>query len=81
MWPENWRALELFIALGTQWNRDAGGGLTGINYPSIPAMFDAYRIPVRQRACLFNDIRCIEIGALNAHLEKREKEQANGARV
>jgi len=81
VWPENWHALELFLGLSTQWNRDAGGGLTGINYPSITAMFDAYRIPARHRSRLFDDIRCIEIGALQAHLEKREKEQSNGARV
>jgi hypothetical protein len=29
VWPENWRAFELFSAMGTSWNRVAVGGLGG----------------------------------------------------
>lgn len=65
----------------TQWNRDPSGGLAGLNYPAVISLFDAHRVPLRQRARLLGDIRCIEAGALEAFNEKREREQQNGPRV
>lgn len=78
VWPDNWRAVEFFGLLSTQWNRDPAGGICGLNYPSVIALFDAYRVPVRQRARLLDDLRYIEAGALMAFNEKREREQQNG---
>lgn len=72
VWPENWRALNLFCFCATQWQRSETGARLGLNYSAVQSVFTMYRIPPRQHARLMADIRLIEFGALAALAEKAE---------
>lgn len=37
--PDNWPAVEVFVAMGTQWRRAGMGGVaTGLDYAALPAV-------------------------------------------
>lgn len=63
VWAENWQSLEIFCSLRTQWI--AGfNGRTGINYCSLPVVFDLYNIEKNSRLKIFEDIMVMENAAL-----------------
>lgn len=73
MLPENWPALELFLACATQW-RLAGmeGVRIGLDYPAVEAVMRITRVDDRPDA--FQRLRVIETGALEAMQEQRDKQ-------
>lgn len=71
VWPDNVETLRVFLALETQWNTASGlggGFVTGINYPSILAVFELYGI--EDRRAMFDDLRAMELAA-RTELNKR----------
>ncbi|MDO0944660.1 DUF1799 domain-containing protein [Chromohalobacter israelensis] len=69
--PENWDALELFLACQTQWRQAPMGGATGLDYTAVRAVMEMHQVAPgdqRERLC---QIRRIEQGALQAMKERR----------
>jgi hypothetical protein len=72
VWPENWKALELFLALQTQWRVTAtmaGIFYVGLDYSAAEALLRARR--AKNRAQLLADLRVIEYAALKG-LNRRD---------
>jgi hypothetical protein len=67
VWPENWPALELFLAVSTQW-RVGSGGPIGLDYNAVDAVMGWLSIEA-DRAALFRDLRVMEQEALKAFQE------------
>jgi hypothetical protein len=67
IWPENLPAVQIFMAMGTQW-RIGMSGATGLDYSVLPAVFELYGITDRKQA--FNDLRVMESAALEVMREK-----------
>ena len=66
VWPENWQALQVFLAMGTQWKVSAGmNGMiwTGLDYIALPIV--EARMGVRRAASaeLFTRLRIMESAA------------------
>lgn len=36
VWPDTWPAIELFLAMATQWRRAPSGRLDGLDYNALP---------------------------------------------
>lgn len=49
----------------TQW-RVGMSGATGLDYSALPEVWRRTKTPKRDRDAVFDDLRVIEIGALNA---------------
>jgi hypothetical protein len=67
IYPENLLALEVFLALQTQWNVIAGmSGVIyqGVNYQALNSVFSMLSIPSKDRPALFQDIRVMEQAAI-----------------
>lgn len=46
VWQENWSAVRVFLAMGTQWRRAGMSGLpVGLDYAALPAVAGALDIP------------------------------------
>lgn len=46
VWPENWGAVRVFLAMGTQWRRAGMGGVpVGLDYAALPAIAGALGVP------------------------------------
>ncbi len=69
VWPCNWPAIELFVAMETQWNTGFSGPL-GIKYEVLRPVADTLGIPWSRE--MFNDIRTLEITALNTWAQRRK---------
>ena len=69
VWPENWRALQLFVGLQTQWSWAVGfggGGRVGLRYEAIYPLLD--RIAAGDQAewdVLFADMQHMELAVLH----------------
>lgn len=66
VWPENWKALEIFMMCRTQWRVIAGmGGVSyqGLDYTSLNSVIDR-KVKPKQRERVFDDVLLIESGAL-----------------
>lgn len=70
IWPDNWKTLELFIAMGTQW-RAGMGGPTGLDYTALPVVAKAMRIKLTRER--FDGIRVMEGEALRVMGERSAK--------
>jgi hypothetical protein len=67
VWPENWQTVEVFVAMGTQWNVSAGMGgsrLIGLRYESLPAVMRYCGVQTPARADVFAGLRTMERAAL-----------------
>lgn len=71
VWPCNWQAVRLFMALSTQW-RVGMGGATGLDYTALAAAMDMLAIKRKKRAALFWQIGLMEAEVLNMWAEKGE---------
>lgn len=80
VWPENWHALGLFLALETQWNVAvglAGARRLGLRYEAVtPLLQDMVRAEVPRRlhqppAVLMRQLLQLEDTALKAMAEQR----------
>jgi hypothetical protein len=69
VWPENWRAFDLFHSLQTQW-RVGMSGPTGLDYNTLFHKMDRMRLEPDEYAELESDIRTMEYAALGAMNEK-----------
>lgn len=72
MWPENWEALELFLALQTQWRVTAtmaGLYYVGLDYSAAEALLRVRR--AKNRPQLVADLQVIEYAALKG-LNRRD---------
>jgi hypothetical protein len=72
VWPENWEALELFLALQTQWRVTgtmAGLYYVGLDYSAAESLLRARR--AKNRVQLLADLRVIEYAALKG-LNRRD---------
>lgn len=63
VWPDNWKAVKLFHALGTQW-RTGFGGLTGLDYTAVRNAFVLMGVPRKEWPEMFEMIQLMEDEAL-----------------
>ncbi len=65
VWPDNVCALDVFLAMQTQWERNAmTGRYTGMRYVSLPVVMRYARVHKSARAQVFDDIRIMESAVL-----------------
>lgn len=62
VWIENEDALEVFLAMVTQWRYAPFGGIVGMDYPSLNSVMDMLCIESRKE--MFYFIRLMESAAL-----------------
>ena len=72
LWPENLRAWRLWLQVQTQW-RVGFNGKTGLDYAGVQACMELRRVPRRQRGRLFEQLHAMELAALDAWREARER--------
>ena len=64
VWRENFEAVRLFIQLSTQW-RVSMGGVTGLDYSAIRALFKIQGIKKKNYKQLMEDLAILEAAALD----------------
>lgn len=62
--------MNVFVAMATQW-RVGPGGVVGMDYGTLPTVFDLLAIPDDERAEVFDGFRKMEDAALS-ELRKRK---------
>ncbi len=75
--PDNVMAVQLFIALRTQWrvcSGMAGAVMLGIEYASVSVVMRLMGIKAADRATLFTDLQTMESAALSVMREKASEE-------
>jgi hypothetical protein len=70
VWPENWQAFELFTRLQTQWQVGMAGP-TGLRYEAAYPLIDRVAKDDQQWDELLEDLRTLEIAALNQMAQYR----------
>ena len=70
IWPCNWKTVQLFVAMGTQW-RIGMGGPTGLDYATLPVVAESLRIKLTPAR--FDGVRVMEGEALRVMGEERKK--------
>jgi hypothetical protein len=63
VWPENMTTVEVFIAMGTQWNVGMGG-VIGLRYEALPTVLRLVGVPTADRRDVFTGLRVMERAAL-----------------
>jgi len=69
VWPENWRAFQLFVSLETQW-RVIPGGYVGLDYNVLYKKMDRLGLSPAEYDQLEEDIQLMELEALS-HINKK----------
>ena len=65
VWPDNLPALNVFIAMSTQWRRAGSAGqAVGLDYTALPEVWRRTKTPSDQRDLVFDDLRVMEDAAL-----------------
>ena len=64
VWPENWKTVEVFSAMGTQWNHDSMGRRTGLRYETLPTVLGYSGVKKSARPAVFQGLRVMEQTAL-----------------
>ena len=77
MLPENWEAVELFVAVGTQWRKSVvaslnGGGVIyeGLDYPAVEAAMRMFGFRRKRHRELFAAVRVMERAALKVFSDR-----------
>jgi hypothetical protein len=70
IWPDNWQALDVFMAMETQW-RTGMGGATGLDYGVLPDVMRLRGVPKSERSEVFDWVRLMEGEALDQMREKK----------
>jgi hypothetical protein len=70
VWPENWLAFDLFTRLQTQWQVGMRGP-TGLRYEAAYPLIDRIAKNGEQWDGLLDDLRTMEIAALNQMAQDR----------
>lgn len=74
VWPNNREAYDVFLAIRTQWRTAsslAGIFYVGLDYNTLPIIWQAKHIPMERQGELFDALRVIEYGAVSAMNERR----------
>lgn len=79
VWPENHQAFNLFHQLLTQW-RIGMGGPTGLDHNVLLRRLDRLGLPADEYDQLDDDVRTMELQALETMAEEREKRDAQDRR-
>ncbi|AEA59775.1 DUF1799 domain-containing protein [Burkholderia gladioli] len=72
VYEENWEAVKVFLAASTQWRVVGLGGFghalvhTGLDYVALEVIMRMQCIPRSRRAAVFDQVRVLEEGALDA---------------
>lgn len=72
IWPDNAKALRVFIAMLTQWRYDFSGR-TGLDYSALPEVWERTHIKPRHRDDVFDCLRVMEDAALECIREQQKK--------
>jgi hypothetical protein len=72
VYPENALAVAVFLDLGTQWRHGGMGGVTGLDYAVLPAVFELRGIAPEERPDLFDCLRVMEREVLVMMAEQRK---------
>ncbi len=64
VWPDHVTVLEVFKRMGTQW-RTGMNGAVGLDYQPLPFIFRMLKIPKSEWGQVLDDMRVIELAALN----------------
>lgn len=64
VWPENWQAVEVFDALGTQWAVAPSGKAIGLRYEAMPLVMRIHAVAPADRRQVFEDVRVMENAVL-----------------
>lgn len=73
IFPCNWKTIECFIDLQTQW-RTGMSGATGLDYTAVSMVLDLREIlKPKKRREVFDGIRVMESAALELWAEQREE--------
>lgn len=70
MWPDNIAAVNVFIAMGTQW-RIAMNGPTGLDYNALPGVMRLCGVARSEWPEVFESIRTLEDAALGIMRKKK----------
>ena len=70
IYPDNWPALGVMLALSTQW-RVGMAGRTGLDYAALPAVLVLCGIRRKQRRDVFEAVRVMESEILRIESENR----------
>jgi hypothetical protein len=70
VWPENWRALNIFGDMMTQWTVGMGGPV-GLRYEALQAVLDLRSVPQDEREETFSGVQVMESEALRYWREHR----------
>jgi hypothetical protein len=76
VWAENWPAVQLFEAMGTQW-RVGFAGPVGLDYAAIPFVLRMQSVPRADWPAVFADLGVMESEALKLMGEKNEAARRN----
>lgn len=71
IWPDNWPAVRVFGAMGTQW-RTGVAGATGLDYSALQAVYRLTETPEVDQPEIFDALQIMEDEALKAMQEHRE---------
>ena len=72
IWPDNARAVEVFVAMSTQWRIGAVGAV-GLDYNVFPLVMRMLGIPASERPDLFESLRVMEETALTTMRNRRNQ--------
>lgn len=72
---QNWPAVRVFLALGTQWRLAPMGGATGLDYGPIPGVLVMMGLRRREWPETFERLRVMEAAALEV-IRARQARQA-----
>lgn len=64
VWACNWQAVAIFAELSTQW-RVGFGGVYGLDYCAVHALFTIYKIKPKKQIKLLKKIKIMEQAALD----------------
>lgn len=71
IWPEHVEAVEVFMAMWSQW-RIGMSGPTGLDYAALPAVFDLMAVAPGKRPERFSELQILEREALSVMAESRK---------
>lgn len=73
VFPCNWPALRLFLAMQTQWRIGGTGTRTGLDYAALPVVERRIGVKKKDRSRLFDDLRVMENEVLSAWAEEERR--------
>lgn len=64
VWPDNLKAINVFLVMLTQW-RWSGGNRVGLDYSALPEVWKRTNVPKKDRNDIFDALRIMEQAALD----------------